>query len=338
LIQAAFDRCAFLDGTAPNALTANLDVNGKQLINVADGVNPQDVATVNQVGTAVASSTAAAASSAAALVSENNASISAAAALVSETNAATSAAAVSQVIGNLAVTVTGGTRVLTTVEAGNNSYDILGVLTSNQIIELPQGNAFARDYIVDNSTTGAFTLQVRTTGGVNLIAVPQGSKYIMYSNGTEMEGVTAVGGGGTVTSIYGRIGDVLALPGDYTKSDIGLGNVRNVNQVERTSATGSSIISVGTTAQRDGTPALGYQRWNTTDGSMEVWDGTSWSPLGGGGGATGGGADQVFYENDQVVTTNYTLTAGKNAMSAGPITINTGVIVTVPTGAKWTIA
>ena len=64
---------------------------------------------------------------------------------------------------------------------------------------------------------------------------------------------------------------------------------------------------------------------------------TEWVTGGGGGGATGGGTDKVFYENDQVVTTDYTLTAGKNASSAGPITINAGVTVTVPSGAAWVI-
>ena len=49
-------------------------------------------------------------------------------------------------------------------------------------------------------------------------------------------------------------------------------------------------------------------------------------------GATGGGSDEVFYENGQTVTTNYTITNGKNAMSAGPITINSGVTVTVGSG------
>jgi hypothetical protein len=54
-------------------------------------------------------------------------------------------------------------------------------------------------------------------------------------------------------------------------------------------------------------------------------------------GATGGGTDRVFYENDQVVTTNYTITNGKNAMTAGPITINNGITVTVPNGSTWTV-
>lgn len=54
-------------------------------------------------------------------------------------------------------------------------------------------------------------------------------------------------------------------------------------------------------------------------------------------GATGGGSDQIFWENGQTVTTNYTITNGKNAMSAGPITINSGVTVTVGAGEVWTV-
>lgn len=54
-------------------------------------------------------------------------------------------------------------------------------------------------------------------------------------------------------------------------------------------------------------------------------------------GATGGGNDQAFYENDITITTNYTITAGKNAMTAGPITVNSGATVTVPNGSTWTV-
>ena len=51
----------------------------------------------------------------------------------------------------------------------------------------------------------------------------------------------------------------------------------------------------------------------------------------------GAGSDKVFYENDQTVTTNYTITSGKNAMSAGPITLDPGVTVTIPSGSEWSI-
>jgi hypothetical protein len=54
-------------------------------------------------------------------------------------------------------------------------------------------------------------------------------------------------------------------------------------------------------------------------------------------GAVGGGNDRIFFENDQVVTSNYTITENKNAMTAGPITIDSGITVTVPDGSTWTV-
>ena len=54
-------------------------------------------------------------------------------------------------------------------------------------------------------------------------------------------------------------------------------------------------------------------------------------------GAGGGGSDEIFWENGQNVTTNYTITNGKNAMSAGPITVDAGVTVTVGAGETWTV-
>ena len=56
-----------------------------------------------------------------------------------------------------------------------------------------------------------------------------------------------------------------------------------------------------------------------------------------GGRATGAGGDKVFYENGQTVTTNYTLTASTNAVTAGPVTINSGVTVTIPSGSSWVV-
>ena len=61
------------------------------------------------------------------------------------------------------------------------------------------------------------------------------------------------------------------------------------------------------------------------------------SIAGGGGGAVGAGTDKVFYENDQPVTQSYTISAGKNAMVAGPIAIASGETVTVPSGSELTI-
>jgi len=107
--------------------------------------------------------------------------------------------------------------------------------------------------------------------------------------------------------------------------------------VTKTSATGSAEVPSGTTAQRDGTPAAGYLRFNTTDSSFEGYDGSAWGAIGGGGGASGGGSDAIFYENGQTITTNYTITSNTNAMSTGPLTVNSGVSVTVPSGSRWVV-
>lgn len=71
-----------------------------------------------------------------------------------------------------------------------------------------------------------------------------------------------------------------------------------------------------------------------------TYDGTQFqvsSGTGSGGGATGGGSDKVFFENDITVTANYTITTNKNAMTAGPVTVNNGVTVTVPNGSVWSV-
>jgi hypothetical protein len=53
--------------------------------------------------------------------------------------------------------------------------------------------------------------------------------------------------------------------------------------------------------------------------------------------STGGESDRVFVETNKNVTADYTLSTGFNAMSAGPVSIDLGVTVTVPVGAVWTI-
>ena len=61
------------------------------------------------------------------------------------------------------------------------------------------------------------------------------------------------------------------------------------------------------------------------------------SIAGGGGGAVGAGTDKVFYENDQTVTQSYTISAGKNAMVAGPLAVASGKTITIPSGSELTI-
>ena len=96
-------------------------------------------------------------------------------------------------------------------------------------------------------------------------------------------------------------------------------------------STDAILVPVGTTAQRP-TGATGYIRYNSTTGGFEGYSGASWGSLGGGNTTT-----QGLWENNATISANYTIATGNNAMSAGPITIASGVVVTVPSGSTWSI-
>ena len=66
-------------------------------------------------------------------------------------------------------------------------------------------------------------------------------------------------------------------------------------------------------------------------------DGSGLSNLPAGAPVGGASTNTVFFENDKTVGVGYSITSGKNAMSAGPISINAGIAVTVPSGSSWTI-
>ena len=70
----------------------------------------------------------------------------------------------------------------------------------------------------------------------------------------------------------------------------------------------------------------------TTNGSGV----TSWASVPAGA-PTGGGTEKVFYENENAVDVDYTLTTNFNAVTAGPVTVASGVTITVPSGQAWVI-
>lgn len=120
-------------------------------------------------------------------------------------------------------------------------------------------------------------------------------------------------------------------------------NSRNITNAESATFTGTSSVKLpaGTTAQRPGAPTDGMIRYNSTLNTFEGYVNGNWGPIGGGGGATGGGVapnkDDIFYENSQTVNNSYSITAGKNAMTTGPVVIGDLVSVTIPDGSRWVI-
>ena len=106
--------------------------------------------------------------------------------------------------------------------------------------------------------------------------------------------------------------------------------VYSPNEIELT-GTGSLEIPTGTTGERPGSPAAGMFRYNSSTGEFEGYT-SAWGSIGGG--ASAGG---VIYENAVTISSDYTLSTNKNGMSVGPVTIGTGVTVTIPSGQRLVV-
>jgi hypothetical protein len=128
---------------------------------------------------------------------------------------------------------------------------------------------------------------------------------------------------------------VLLANGTVSTDAINLGQLTTAFTNPVFTGTGFMLVPKGTTAERPVSPVNGEIRYNTTTSQFEGYQGGQWGQLGGG--ATGGGGDEVFVENARTVTVNYTLTTGKSAESVGPITVNSGIVVTIPSDERWVI-
>jgi hypothetical protein len=157
------------------------------------------------------------------------------------------------------------------------------------------------------------------------------------ANNTDIGGIN-IGEGMLPSDVNNAIRELMAQLKDQQDGTDGdsftVGGNLEVTGSASINSTSAIKVPVGTTAQRP-TAATGKIRYNSTTASYEGYDGSGWAPLGGG--ATGAGGDTVFNLNSPTVTTSYSFPAGKNAMSVGAITINSGVTVTIPSGARWVV-
>ena len=111
----------------------------------------------------------------------------------------------------------------------------------------------------------------------------------------------------------------ITIVGDNTISTAKLGDNSVTNAKVADDAVGVDELSATGTAS-----ATTYLRGDN------AWSTVSVPP-------DGGGTDKIFYENEQTVDSNYTVTANNNAMSAGIVTVASGVTVTLSGSSVWTI-
>ena len=155
----------------------------------------------------------------------------------------------------------------------------------------------------------------------------------LYSNNaatTLASGITSSATSLTVATGTGAVFPTITSNQDYfliTLQSFSTGNSEIVLVTARTTDTFTIVRA------QEGTTAIAFSTSDYVQQRVTAGELTKLVA----GSARGGYTDQVFFENSKTVNYSYTITSGKNAITVGPITINAGVTVTIPTGSRWVI-
>jgi len=300
-----------------------------------------DAAAAGSSATAAAASASAAASSAsAASTSASNASTSATNASTSASGASTSASNASTSATNAANSATSasGSASTATTQATSATTSATNAATSATSASNSASTATTQASNASTSASGASTSATNAASSASAASTSASNASTSATNAsnsasTATTQATAATTSATnaATSATNASNSATSAASSATAAAASAASINLSTITSKTSATGSSIIPSGTTGERDGSPANGYFRYNSSLASFEGYVGGAW---GGVGGAQAGG---VIFENATTVTASYTLTTSKNGFSVGPVTINSGASVTVPSGQRWII-
>ena len=223
-------------------------------------------------------------------------------------------------------TATNGTSItLTTGAAAGNKVQVLAQ-RQYSVAVFPGSNLVDESITTSKLAALAVTLAKLADNSVNSAKIVDGSIVNADVNASAGIAGTKVSPNFGDQTIQTNLGLLVGL-------NLLVGGTTTIGGDVTLSSTGSIKVPAGSTVQRP-TPVAGMIRYNADNSEFEGY-GATWGGIGSG--AKGGGPDRIFFENGQTVTTDYTLTASRNAVTAGPITINSGVTVTVPSGSSWVV-
>jgi len=193
--------------------------------------------------------------------------------------------------------------------ARNLRLNLTGTSGGARQLILGSGCQIEKLYLINNGLADAVT--VKNTSGTG-IAVPAGKSMFVFNNGTNV--VEAVTGAVNLSVGTLAVTGTSTFAGDSTYS-----------------GTGQVKLPAGTTAQRSGSPADGMIRYNTNQNQIEGYINGVW------GGISGAQAGGAILTNKDIASVNYTISTGENGLSVGPITVNSGITITVTSGQRWVI-
>jgi len=251
------------------------------------------------------------------------------------------------IAGGLAVTVTTTDVTLTNTQGTNSATNIGSTTAQYAILNVSGAMTAARNlivpssskwYIVNNACTGGFLLTVKgsATSGVTLT---NGEKALLFWNGTDYVKVATLGGTGALPLPTGTTAQQPASPT--------VGTVRynsTSNEFEGYSGASPSWKSIGGSALSNDTSTTSnlYPVFAaaTSGTAQNLYTGNAnllYKPSTGDLSATAHISTNGITLNANTIATSYTIAATNNGLSAGPVSVNSGVTVTVSTGSVWTV-
>jgi len=205
-----------------------------------------------------------------------------------------------------------------------DSSGVVQVLAEGGVDSHLTWNAANNTLIVD--ATGALRVALGTTG--QRPATPSVGDVRYNTTTPGFEGYQTIDGAviGTLTNVTTTATATTNTPHNLTS-----GNTIVMSGCTPAAYNGTFVVTVTGTASFTYTMLSDPGSAATVIGSY-VYNG--WGAIGSGSGTIVGGP---IIENNQVISVNYTMTVGNNGESVGPITVDTGITVTIPTNSRWVI-